>query len=112
MEKDLKTANDPIRVFEDFQQKFPDFQGTYQELAQKVYKWVKKVVDDRQKEQLKILKRLNKELQTPNKSIRRLIHETNLSFGRVQLILKKDLHFFPIVFCWLFTFWNVNSVNF
>jgi hypothetical protein len=32
---------------------------------------------------------------TPNKSIRRLTQETNLSFGTVQLILKKDLHFFP-----------------
>jgi hypothetical protein len=42
MEKDLRTANGPIRVFEEFQQKFPDFQGTYQELAQKVYKCVKK----------------------------------------------------------------------
>jgi hypothetical protein len=26
------------RVFEEFQQKFPDFQGTYQQLAQKVKK--------------------------------------------------------------------------
>jgi hypothetical protein len=33
--------------------------------------------------------------ETANKSIRRLIPETNLSFGTVQLILKKDLHFFP-----------------
>jgi hypothetical protein len=33
--------------------------------------------------------------ETPNKSIRRLTQETNLSFGTVQLILKKDLHFFP-----------------
>jgi hypothetical protein len=33
--------------------------------------------------------------ETPNKSIRRLAQETNLSFGTVQLILKKDLHFFP-----------------
>jgi hypothetical protein len=28
------------RVFEEFQQKFPDFQGSYQQLAQKVYKCV------------------------------------------------------------------------
>jgi hypothetical protein len=28
--------------------------------------------------------------ETPNKSIRKLIQETNLSFGTVQLILKKD----------------------
>jgi uncharacterized lipoprotein YajG len=48
----------------------------------------KKAVDDRQKEELEILKRLNKQFQ-------RLTQETNLSFGRVQLILKKDLHSFP-----------------
>jgi hypothetical protein len=47
----------------------------------------KKGVDDRQKDQ-KILKRVNKEL------LQRLSQETNLSFGTVQLILKKDLHFF------------------
>jgi hypothetical protein len=50
----------------------------------------KKAVDGRQKDQMKILKRLNKELH-------RLTQETNLSFGTVQLILKNDLHFFPIV---------------
>jgi hypothetical protein len=34
--------------------------------------------------------------ETPNKSIRKLTQETNnLSFCTVQLILKKDLHFFP-----------------
>jgi hypothetical protein len=33
--------------------------------------------------------------ETPNKSIRRLTQETNLSFGTVQLILKKGLHLFP-----------------
>jgi hypothetical protein len=81
MEKDLRTANGPImtpRVFEEFQQKFLDLEGTYQQLAQKVYKCVnmfletgtlcspqKKAVDDRQKEQLKILKWLNKKLQRP-----------------------------------------------
>jgi uncharacterized lipoprotein YajG len=48
----------------------------------------KKAVDDRQKEELEILKRLNKQFQ-------RLTQETNLSFGRVQHILKKDLHSFP-----------------
>jgi hypothetical protein len=37
---------------------------------------------------LKILKKVNKEL------LQRLTQETNLSFGTVQLILKKDLHFF------------------
>jgi hypothetical protein len=48
----------------------------------------KKAVDDRQKDQLKILKRVNKEL------LRRFTQEANLSFGTVQLILGKDLHFF------------------
>jgi hypothetical protein len=48
----------------------------------------KKAVDDRQKDQLKILKRLNKEL------LQRLTQETNLSFGTVQLIRKKYWHFF------------------
>jgi hypothetical protein len=40
------------------------------------------------KNQLKILQRVNTEL------MQRLTQETNLSFGTVQLILKKDLHFF------------------
>jgi hypothetical protein len=35
-----------------------------------------------------ILKRVNREL------LQRLTQETNLSLGTVQLILKKDLHFF------------------
>jgi hypothetical protein len=35
--------------------------------------------------------------ETANKSMRRLTQETNLSFGTVQLVIKKDLHFFPIV---------------
>jgi hypothetical protein len=48
----------------------------------------KKAVDDRQKDQLKILKMVNKVL------LQRLTQETNLSFGTVQLILKKDLPFF------------------
>jgi hypothetical protein len=36
-----------------------------------------------------------KKKETPNKSIRRLAQETNLSFSTVQLILKRDLHCFP-----------------
>jgi hypothetical protein len=48
----------------------------------------KKAVDGRQKDQLKILKRVNIEL------LQRLTQETNLSFGTIQLILEKDLHFF------------------
>jgi hypothetical protein len=48
----------------------------------------KKAVDGRQKDQLKILKRVNIEL------LQKLTQETNLSFGTVQLILEKDLHFF------------------
>jgi hypothetical protein len=42
----------------------------------------------RQKDLLKILKRVNKEL------LQKLTQETNLSFGTVQLIHQKDLHFF------------------
>jgi hypothetical protein len=53
----------------------------------------KKAVNDRQKDQLKILKRVHKEL------LQRLTQETNLSFGTVQLILKKDLHFFLYRVC-------------
>jgi hypothetical protein len=48
----------------------------------------KKAVDDREKDQLKILKKVNKEL------LQRLTQETNLSFGTVQFIPEKDLHFF------------------
>jgi hypothetical protein len=88
------------RVFEEFQQKFLDFQGTEPTTCpeslqmRKTCFWkqvvfcAKKAVDERQKDQLKILKRVNKEL------LPRLTQETNLSFGAVQLILKKDLHFF------------------
>jgi hypothetical protein len=72
------------RVLEEFQQNFPDFQALNQQLAQKVYKCVnmfletgsvlcKKAVGDPQEDQLKILKRVNKELlqrlnQEPNQS--------------------------------------------
>jgi hypothetical protein len=45
----------------------------------------KKAVEDRQKDQLKILKRVNKEL------LQRLTQETNLSIGTVQLILYRLL---------------------
>jgi hypothetical protein len=92
----------PIRHLEflrNFNKSFRIFKALNQQLAQKVYKCVnmfletgsvlrKKAVDDRQKDQLKILKRVNKEL------LQRLTQETNLSFGTVQLILEKDLHFF------------------
>jgi hypothetical protein len=37
--------------------------------------------------------------ETLNKSIRTLTQETNLSFGTVQPILKKDLHFFLYCVC-------------
>jgi hypothetical protein len=43
--------------------------------GQRVVFYAKKAVDDRQKDQLKILKRVNKEL------LQRLAQETNLSFG-------------------------------
>jgi transposase len=65
------------RVFQEFQQKFPDFQGTYQKPAQRVYKCVNVFLETgsvlrkkgsggpTKKKQLKRLKRLNKELQRP-----------------------------------------------
>jgi hypothetical protein len=95
------------RVFEEFQQKFPDFQGTNQQLAQKVYKCVNMFLETgsvlRKKGSGQPTKRTAQNIEevkqkiaeSPNKSIRRLAQETNLSFGTVQLILKKDLQFFP-----------------
>jgi hypothetical protein len=96
MEKDLRTANGPTRHI---QQKFPDFQGTYQQLAQKVYKCVNMFLEIGSVLQKKASGRPTKRTaenieeveqriaETPNKSIRRLTQETNLSFGTVQLIL-------------------------
>jgi hypothetical protein len=86
------------RVFEELQQKFPDFQGTYQQLAQKVYKCLNMFLETGS-----VLRRAAENIEeveqriadTPNKFMRRLTQETNLSFGTVQLIVKKDLHFFP-----------------
>jgi hypothetical protein len=98
-----------FRIFEEFQQKFPDFPGTYQQLAQKVYKCVNMFLETgsvlRKKGSGRPTKRTAKNIEeieqriveTPNKSIRRLTQETNLSFGTVQPILKEDLHFFPIM---------------
>jgi hypothetical protein len=95
--------------FEEFQQKFPDCQGIYQQLAQKVYKCVNMFLETcsvlRKKDSGRPSKRTAENIEeveqriaeTPDKSIRRLTQETNLSFGIVQLILKKDLHFFPNV---------------
>jgi hypothetical protein len=88
-----------LEFLRNFNKSFWTFKALNQQLAQKGDKCVnmfletgsvlrKKGVDDRQKDQLKILKRVNKEL------LQRLTQETNLSFGTVQLILKKDLHFF------------------
>jgi uncharacterized protein Yka (UPF0111/DUF47 family) len=109
MEKDLRTANGPIRqprVFEEFQQEFPDILGTYQQLAQKVYKCVNMFLQTGsvlcKKGSGRLTKRTAENIEeveeriaeTPNKSIQRLTQETNLSFDTVQLILKKDLHFF------------------
>jgi phosphate uptake regulator len=97
------------RVLEEFQQKFPDFQGTYQQLAQKVYKCVNMFLetssDLHKKGSARPTKRAAENIEeveqriaeTLNKSIRRLTQETNLSFGTVQLILKKDLHFFSLL---------------
>jgi hypothetical protein len=94
-----------LRVFEEFQQKFLDFQGTYQ-LVQKMYKCVNMFLETgsvlRKKgsgRPTKITAENIEEVEqriveTPNKCIRRLTQETNLSFGTVQLMLKKDLHLF------------------
>jgi hypothetical protein len=96
-----------LRIFEEFQQKFPDFPGTYQQLAQKIYKCVNMFLETgsvlRKKGSGRPTKRTAKNIEeieqrivkTPNIAIRRLTQETNLSFGTVKLILKKDLHFFP-----------------
>jgi transposase len=95
------------RVLEKFQQKFPEFQGTCQQLAQKVYKCVNMFLETGsvlcKKGSGRPTKRTAENIEgveqriaeTPNKSIRRLTQEINLSFGTVQLIIKKDLHFFP-----------------
>jgi hypothetical protein len=45
------------RVFEEFQQKFPNFQGTYQQLAHKVYKRVNTFLETKQKRQWTIDKK-------------------------------------------------------
>jgi hypothetical protein len=56
----------------------------------------KKAVDDRQKKTAENIEEVEERIaQTPNKSIRRLTQETNPSFGTIQLIHKKGLHFFP-----------------
>jgi hypothetical protein len=83
------------RVFEEFQQKFPDFQGTYQQLAQKVYKCINMFLETgsilRKKGSGRPTKRTAENIEevqqriaeTPNESIRRLVQEINLSFGIV-----------------------------
>jgi hypothetical protein len=85
------------QVFEEFQQKFPDFQGTYQQLVQKVYKCVNMCLETgnvlRKKGSGRPTKKTAANIEeveqriaeTPNKSIRRLTQETNLSFGTVSL---------------------------
>ncbi|CAH1372853.1 unnamed protein product, partial [Tenebrio molitor] len=110
--------------FEEFQQKFPDCQGTYQQLAQKVYKCVNMFLETcsvlRKKDSGRPSKRTAENIEeveqriaeTPNKSIRRLTQETNLSFGIVQLILKKDLHFFPNVFGIIQTIYSIQCLFF
>jgi hypothetical protein len=96
------------RVFEEFQQKFPDFQGTYQQLAQKVYKCINMFLETgsilRKKGSGRPTKRTAENIEevqqriaeTPNKSIRRLVQETNLLFGIVQLIFKKRFALFSL----------------
>jgi hypothetical protein len=72
MEKDLRTANGPIPHLEflrNFNKSFRIFKALNQQLAEKVYKCVNMFLETgsvlrkkRQKEQLKILKRLNQEI--------------------------------------------------
>jgi hypothetical protein len=94
------------RVFEEFQQEFPDILGTYQQLAQKVYKCVNMFLQTGsvlcKKGSGRLTKRTAENIEeveqriaeTPNKSIWRLTQETNLSFDTVQLILKKRFALF------------------
>jgi hypothetical protein len=88
-----------LEFLRNFNKSFWTFKALNQQLAQKVYKCVNMFLETGSvlrkkgsrrptKNQLKILQRVNKEL------MQRLTQETNLSFGTVQLILKKDLHFF------------------
>jgi hypothetical protein len=82
MEKDLRTANGPIRHLEFL----TNFKKSF---------CAKKAVDD-QKRSAKNIEEVEQRIEeTSNKSIRKLAQETNLSFGTVHLILKKDLQFFP-----------------
>jgi hypothetical protein len=72
------------QVFEEFQQKFPDFQGTYQQLVQKVYKCVNMCLETGSggptKKTAENIEEVEQRIaEIPNKSIRRLTQETNLS---------------------------------
>jgi hypothetical protein len=112
MEKDLRTANGPIRHLEflrNFNKRFRIFKALNQQLAQKVYKCVNIFLETcsilRKKGSGRPTKRRAENIEeveqkiaeTPNKSIQRLAQETNLSFDTVRLILKKICTFFPIV---------------
>jgi hypothetical protein len=61
-----RLENDEWGVFEEFQQKFPDFQGTYQQLTQKAYKWVNMFLEtDSVLRKKNSWKYWNKDLQRP-----------------------------------------------
>jgi hypothetical protein len=88
-----------LEFLRNFNKSLRTFKALNQQLAQKVYKCVKMFLETGSvlrkkgsrrptKISAEILKRVNKEL------LQRLTQETNLSLGTVQLILKKDLHFF------------------
>jgi ribosomal protein L20A (L18A) len=110
MEKDLRTANGPILHLEflrNFNKRSRTFKALNQQLAQKVCKCVnmfletgcvlcKKGSRRRTKRSAENIEEVEQRIaEISDKSIWRLTQETNLSFGAVQVILKKDLHFFP-----------------
>jgi phosphate uptake regulator len=92
----------PIRHLEflrNFNKSFRTFKALNQQLAQKVYKCVNMFLETgsvlRKKGSRRPTKRSAENIERVNKELlQRLTQETNLSFGTVQLILKKDLHFF------------------
>jgi hypothetical protein len=74
----------PIRHLEflrNFNKSFRTFKALNQQLAQKVYKCVNMFLET------------GSVLRKKTELLQRLTQETNLSFGTVQFILEKDLHF-------------------
>jgi hypothetical protein len=95
-----------LKFLRNFNKSFRTFKALNQQLAQKVYKCVNMFLETgsvlrkkgsrrptKRSDQLKILKRVHKEL------LQRLTQETNLSFGIVQLILTFALFSLSCVCC-------------